>query len=86
MIYGWNFNNTPIPTEVCARLALRLNGKHRRVSADERAALLLAGVCNTDEELNLMTLQADNGHRDIYVTEHRMVRATGQRWYGIYCG
>ncbi len=79
MIYGMNFNRTPIPPAIKRKFAKRVRmtkpGQKPVVWAE------LAGVAQSLAERNEMIIQANNGHRKLHVE----VRQTAAGpWYGIY--
>jgi len=77
MIYGYNFNGTPIPTDV----RKRFDDWTRPNPQQPKSVFLLQGVCNTPEEQNAMAITARNGHRTwIWRTE-----VIGSKtWYGMF--
>ena len=82
MIYGLNFNSTPIPEEPSKIFPRRLkyrNGNLVKVSENQGCDYILQGVCETPQELSLMRIQANNGRRSIHVTTMK------SGWYGVYC-
>jgi hypothetical protein len=76
MIYGWNFNSTPIPEPVKKRFS-----QVKQINGFGRARL--QGATDTKEELEAMLIQADNGHRSITWIGPRRIKDGD--WYGVYC-
>jgi hypothetical protein len=72
MIYGLNFNRTPIPLYLARYFRKRLTG-----------GWFLQGVATTQESRDVMLVQADNGHRKLR-TMPKQTRF-GQVW-GVYVG
>lgn len=82
MIYGLNFNRTKIPVEVSARFAKRLalrKGSLVGVGSNQGCAYSLQGVCQTQDELTRMLIQANNSHRRFHVVERH-------GWIAVYVG
>jgi hypothetical protein len=75
MIYGLNFNGSHIPDHVRMRFA-------QRRSFGKGMLMQLQGVCNTNEEAQVMRIQADNGSRRVFTTRPRKVGR--DQWYGVY--
>lgn len=75
MIYGYNFNGSPIPPEIKRRFAERLRLKPKVWG-------VLAGVGETPQERDAMLLVANNGHRKLHVVERSV--ANKGIVYGIY--
>jgi hypothetical protein len=76
MIYGLNFNNTPIPDHI------------RRKFAQKKRMMLgyvhLQGVCNTALESEDMLCVASNGRRRVAAIGPRKIGK--EIWYGVYAG
>ena len=65
MIYGLNFNRTPIPPQHKRRFAARI----KLAGMARNEWLYLAGICTEQAEVWRMVDQATNGHRQIHVRE-----------------
>lgn len=79
MIYGLNFNRLSIPNAAKRLFAARLGKNKQSVAASRTATWLLQGVCETEEELNRMVIQADNGKRTFHIVRR-------QNWIAVYTG
>jgi hypothetical protein len=75
MIYGLNFNRTPIPPAIKRKFAARIR------MADKAGWWVLQGVATSFEESQRMLEQASNGRRKLHV-EPRMT--AGAPFCGIY--
>jgi hypothetical protein len=73
MIYGLNFNSTPIPEEMAKKF------KKRKMFGNQ--TFTLQGVCESRQERDRMVLQASNGRRAIEVIE---VQVKDHTLYGVY--
>ncbi len=76
-IYGINFNGVGIPAE---KLGSQIRVS-KKVGADQHK-VRLQGLCNTPEEKDQMVVQADNGHRFIFVEGPIIVNS--EVLYAIY--
>lgn len=81
MIYGLNFNNTPIPPELRRYFAKRIS-LDRAGAKNPKIHCTLQGIAETEDERDAMLIQADNGHRKLHVETRR--RAGGKFLFGIY--
>jgi hypothetical protein len=75
MMYGWNFTGENIPPHVKARFA-----ETKQIAGIGRVRL--QGVTDSLEELSMMKLNADNGHRLITTVGPRRIK--GVDWTAIY--
>lgn len=74
MIYGLNFNGTQIPPGYKRRFAQTLK-RSGVLEAD------LKGVATSLEEAEQMKLQADNGHRMVFIERRK---TAGADVFGVY--
>lgn len=77
MIYGLNFNNTPIPPAIAKRFRKEIwQPGHKRETRQR-----LVGVCDDAVELSFVLDIAQNGHRKLSHVEKKI---GGKRWYAVY--
>jgi hypothetical protein len=78
MIHGLNFNGTQIPPEHWRLF------RESILHPETRVQMRLAGTCDSVLERDQMLVQANNGHRKLFLVSR--VNPTGVLIFAIYVG